>query len=197
MEITLSEWDAENGNNPDLNDYPYVSDGNTIVMQDRYGFAQGYPLHGPWTQTPIYMEETWNANTSGLNTCGQRFMVAKASAVGKEGSSVRMTWYEASGMKHSTYNSNGYLACAQYSEEPDQSDKGMWRLPTIRELQLISNMRLQKKLTAVDLFAENYWSATYNTDYNADGAWSMAFDFHLPGRSYRYNRYYVRCVRDL
>ena len=58
-------------------------------------------------------------------------------------------------------------------------------------------MRLQKKLTAVDLLAANYWSATYNTDYNADGAWSMGFDFNLPDNSYRSRRYYVRCVRDL
>ena len=201
MEITLSEWDAENGNKPDFGGhYPYVSDGNTIVMQDRYGFAQGYPLHGPWTRTPAHAERSFNLNNSGLNTCGQKFMVANANAKNKDGNLAAMTWYEAEGTTSTSYNPDGYSACSQYSEEPDQSDMGTWRLPTISELQVISDMRFQKKLTAVNLPAGKYWSATGYASNELRGcniqlgSTSTVSSF---GYDFKYDRCNVRCVRDL
>ncbi|WP_288488038.1 DUF1566 domain-containing protein [uncultured Alistipes sp.] len=196
MEITLSEWDAENGNNPDLGDhYPYVSDGNTIVMQDRYGFAQRYSLHAPWTQTPAHAEPAYGSNNSGLNTCGQKFMVAKAHAKNSEGNQASMTWYSASGLSNASYNPQGYSACPQYSEKPDQSDKGMWRLPTIRELRVISDMSAQGKLTALNLPAVSYWSATARS--TGSMVWYVNFSSNNAGNASFFNRYYVRCVRDL
>ena len=196
MEITLSEWDAENGNNPSLgNHYPYVSDGNTIVMQDRYGFALGYPLHAPWTQTPAHAEPGYGSNDSGLNTCGQKFMVAKAHAKNSEGNQASMTWYSASGLSNASYNPQGYSACPQYSEKPDQSDKGMWRLPTIRELKVISDMSAQGKLTALNLPAVSYWSATARS--TGSMVWFVNFSSNNTGNIGIFTRYYVRCVRDL
>ena len=196
MEITLSEWDAENGNNPSLgNHYPYVSDGNTIVMQDRYGFAQGYPLHAPWTQTPAHAEPAYGSNNSGLNTCGQKFMVAKVNAKNSEGNQVSMTWYSASGLSNASYTPPGHSACPQYSEKPDQSDKGMWRLPTIRELKVISDMSAQGKLTALNLPAVSYWSATARS--TGTTVWYVNFSSNNTGNASFFDCYYVRCVRDL
>ena len=197
MEITLSEWDAENGNKPDFGSHcPYVSDGNTIVMQDRYGFAQGYPLHGPWTRTPAHAEGGGSYNRSGLNTCGQKFMVASANAKNKDCNLAVMTWYEAEGTTSTSYNPDGYSACSQYSEEPDQSDMGTWRLPTIRELMVISSMRLQGKLTAVNLPAGIYWSAAGYESYELRG-WGSSFSSNSTGAYFKSDRYNVRCVRDL
>ncbi len=197
MEITLSEWDAANGNKPDFDGhYPYVSDGNTIVMQDRYGFAQGYSLHGPWTRTPAHMEGGSTYNRSGLNTCGQKFIVASANAKNKDGNLAAMTWYEAEGTTSTSYNPDGYSACSQYSEEPDQSDMGTWRLPTIRELMVISSMRLQGELTAVNLPAGIYWSAAGYESYEFRG-WGISFSSNSTGAYFKYDRYNVRCVRDL
>ena len=143
--------------------YPYGIIGNTIVVVDVYGNADPvlYPTHEPWTVTPAHAEKDWDANDSGLNTCSQMFMVAKADAKGKGGSATSITWYEASGTTHATYNPNGYSACAQYSEASDQSDKGTWRLPTVRELRLIYDMKAELAVVIPNL---NYLSVTEYDD---------------------------------
>ena len=177
--------------------YPYGINGNTIVVVDAYGTADPvlYPTHEPWTVTPSHAEKTGNANDSGLNTCSQKFMVAKADAKGKGGSATSITWYEASGRTDATNNPNGYSACAQYSEASDQSDKGTWRLPTQRELILIYDMQAE---LAVVIPTKKYWSAT---EYSASKNMAFCVYFssgtaNIPnGWSMKDNR--VRCVRDL
>ena len=143
-----------------VNSYPYVIKGNTIVVKDSYAQADpdAYPTHEPWSVTPAHTESAWDANASGYNTVGEMFQVANVNAVGKDGSSATMTWYEASGTTDATYNSAGYSACAQYSEAADQSDRGSWRLPTIRELKLIY---AQGRQLVSNLYSLGYyWSAT-------------------------------------
>ena len=122
-------------------------------------------------------------------------MVAKADAKNRAGTQTSMTWFEAWGMTDATYNPKGYSACPQYSEEPDQSDMGTWRLPTIRELKVISDMSVQKKLTAVNLPAVRYWAATFRTD--GDLVWFVDFRYNSASHLAKYDRFYVRCVRDL
>ena len=198
--VTLSEW-ADGG---ELNnDYPKVIGGNTIILFDQIGAADPaqYPSHEPWTTTPIHLEVQWNTNASGLNTVSEKFRVASQDAVGKDGSSSeQMTWYEAAGKTHSTYNPDGYSACREYYEETDQSDKGLWRLPTVRELRLISDKKSMLTATNMppddsDTYAYAYATATIRqTDF-------LAWHVVLKGGNTNYAQMYwsksVRCVRDL
>lgn len=136
--ITISDW-ATAGQ---LNNYPKVVNGNAIVVADDLGSAAPatYPTHEPWLTTQTSEESRWDKNQSGTNTFGKVFQVAKANAKGKDGTSDQMTWYEASGETNNTANPDGYSACSSYSEEIDESDLNTWRLPSIRELNLMNTM---------------------------------------------------------
>ena len=144
--------------------YPYVIDGNTIVFKDNYGHADPdiYPIHGKWTETPAHTESAWDANESGHNTVAGSFRIAKANAVNVNGSSVKMTWYEASGTQDATYNPTGYSACSEYSETDDQSDRGTWRMPTVREMNAIKDKtsELTENELSLNSFNIVYWTAT-------------------------------------
>ena len=191
-EITVTiddEWTENNRNNPDFCMGPSVIDGKIIVNSNKYGYFMD--CHGPWASTPQHAESAWNANASGFNTVGERFEVATSNAVGKDGSSETMKWYEASGTTDASYNLNGYSACASYS----QDGKTGWRLPTIRELRAIYDNKAQ--LTSANLPSSyNYWSAT-EIRSDSDNAWNVSFTGGLTSYYIKSNNYRVRCVRDL
>ncbi len=148
--------------------YPYVRGGNTIVFRDGNGYASGYVYHGPWTFTPTHTESSdWQGNASGLNTVSASFEVAS----GDCGGSRTYTYAEA------------LTAC-----------DGLWRLPTIRELAVMADMR--GELTVGGISAEsNYWSATARNGSNSYAC--KLIKGNKPGwnGTGSYNR--VRCVRDL
>ena len=184
--------------------YPYIINGNTFVFKDKFGAADPaqYPTHEPWTVTPAHSEMEWIDNASGLNTYGEKLKVAFQDAVGKDGSSETMIWYEASGETEPTYNPDGYSACREYYEETDRSDKGLWRLPTIAELKLIFgklNSINENDLTAVNepSFGYHYWAAT-ESGKNSNSAWCV---YHTNSVTFAANKWRgndcVRCVRDL
>ncbi len=157
---------------------------------------ENYPLHKPWTVTPAHEEAAWDANVSGYNTVGEKFRVATSNAKGKDGSSQTMTWFEASGTTDATYNPDGYSACAQYSEAADQSDKGSWRLPTIRELKLIYDFRF-KFTNNFPLLSYFNWSATKDNRSNST-VWLIDFSsYDDVTASSKSSTYVVRCIRDL
>ena len=187
--LTISDWTTGG----ELNSGPGVINGNTVVCAGAFGESD-YPLHEVWTVTPAHEDAAGNANVSGYNTVGEKFRVASSDAKGRDGSSTDMTWYEASGTTDATSNPDGYSACAEYSEEADQSDKGLWRLPTIRELLLMR--ALHSELTAVTEFEKYpYWSAT-KQQYDDKYIWEWSnyqYSGEIktgPGRSDNY----VRCV---
>ena len=193
---TIAEW-TDGGEGTTWEAYPRVENGNTIVLRDIFGSAEDrYPIHHkPWVATPAHGEAAWDANVSGYNTVGEKFRVALSNAKGKDGSSLMMTWFEASGTTDATYNSDGYSACAQYSEETNQSDKGLWRLPTIRELKLIYVYR--NSIANSFITGRGYYSATRKSDSN-NYAW---YDYFSYSSDTVYtcpadDRHYVRCVRD-
>lgn len=192
----IAEWTAGGTGKTGNLTYPYVADGNTIVIKDLSGEADKnrYPIHKPWSVTPSHAEANPGANASGLNTYGAKFRVAKADAVGKTGSSVTMTWYEATGTTDATYNPDGYSACARYSEETDRSDQGLWRLPTIQELMLIHDKK--RDLSSACLMTQNnYWAATEVAGTSGEANtifWEVGnVIYHGKGQGYS-----VRCVRE-
>lgn len=178
-------------------DYPKVLDGNTIVVRELAGRADpaAYPTHEAWTTAPAHTESAWDANESGYNTVGKKFRVAKANAVGKDGSSKVMTYWEIIGAYHPTDNPDRYSSCAQYSEATDQSDKGSWRVPTVREVKLIYSQR--GKLNSVDfLSGVTYWSVSGDSS-DIDKIWAMNFAGSSPASVGRSTTCFLRCVRDL
>ena len=193
-EGTVPEWGS--GGETQTGSYPYVLDGTTIVLKDLSGQADGavYPLHLPWNKTFRHVETQWDSNVSGYNLFGSAFRVAASDAAGKSGTSPAMSWYEAAGVWSGDANPEVYDACGSYSEERDESDKGTWRLPSMRELKLIYDRR--SELTGVARLSEScYWSAT--ADGN-DRAWSMIAYLGLT-EAYPYSEMrnnHVRCIRD-
>lgn len=179
-DITLSvdSWTEETGNNPEFEDatYPYVVNGNTAVMQDRYGCTVKYPLHGPWTITPIHAESDVSSNDSGINTVSEKFEVASVNA------RTQSTW------------ANAKTACQNYSQASGAA--GTWRLPTIQELKLICI--LQKKLTACNQLSSSgyYWAATESRKISGN-AWVLYSDGAMSSQSKTSSQGIVRCVRDL
>ena len=175
--------------------YPYITEGHTIVLKDEKGAADEalYPLHGSWYKTPAHAEKLWNANESGHNGLGERFRVAKADARGRDGSAMAFDWYEASGTVHETLNPIGWSACAFYSEEADENDLGLWRLPTEREMKLILDRK--GDLGRIGALTTNacYWAAA---GLDAHSAWVVDGGSTLPGSVATIHDARVRCVRD-
>ncbi|BCG54345.1 hypothetical protein AI2BBH_13910 [Alistipes indistinctus] len=157
---------------------PYVMGGNTIVVMDLMAMADPalYPVHEKWTTTPEHKEVGLTSNTSGYNTCGASFEVARNDV------KVNSMW------------PSPLTDCATYSQEP--GDEGTWRLPTCNELRLIYTMR--NSLGAIDGFTASngrYWSAT-QSQYNQ----GVRVDFtngEVRGNNSPNGTLPVRCVRDI
>ena len=146
-------------------------------MQDRYGSAEGYPIDIWFYRVQHYYEDAWDADTSGSNTVYKRFEVASADAV--VGTHKLHTWYQAVGRQPATYR-----ACGD----------GEWRLPTVRELKLIYDMRDQ--LASADLPTQGvYWAYTEFSSASTGSAWAVSFSSGNPSGETKTNTYRVRCVR--
>ena len=171
--------------------YPYVQDGRTIVCREGNNGVKSSLIHPNWTTTPEHDE-----SSSEYNLLAKRFEVASWDAR-KGDNSTSMTWYEACGVYDEKYNSNAYSACANYSQE-GSSDKGLWRLPTIRELRLIYALRNELDVHFYISNDLSYWSATGGSFLSLESVYSVAF---YNGRQQvwdkSYDSVYVRCVRDL
>ena len=93
-------------------------------------------------------------------------------------------------------NATANTGCSQY-QGPIGGEKGLWRLPTQRELQLIWIMHegLKKSGDFTSFYSGYYWSATEGTTTNS--AWAVYFNNGVTNSTNKTNTYYVRCVRDL
>ena len=186
--LSVKEW-TNNGWNADMGEpptYPYVMEGKYIVSWDMAGYS-GEPLHDNWTTTPAHAEGSSDANESGMNTVSARFEVAaedcnSTNAPGVTQSDRKYTWTDAQ------------LACAAYSQSGTSA--GQWRLPTLKELQLIcsKNSELTGSLTSYS----SYWATTeYIADYYIYGAWNVYTNTGSAYSDAKSTSYYVRCVRDI
>lgn len=171
--VTIADWVTDG----ELNTYPKVINGNTIVVSDDLGEAdpKRYPTHEAWTATPAHAEDAWDSNASGLNTCSRKFEVASKRAP------ASTTWQ------------NAQINCKAYSQASD--DAGTWRLPTIRELGLIYSKI--GDLTAVsDIGTGYYWAAT-EAVFVSDDAWELRLDTGGRTKYSKNANNSVRCIRDL
>ena len=193
---SVAAW-TDGGEGATGQEYPYVADGHTIVCRDLSGQADPvlYPEHENWQETPSHSEPSWDGYISGFNCVSRRFRVARADAADKEGLTGGMTWYEAAGVIDATANPEGYAACAVYSELEGEADKGQWRLPTVRELNAISDMRSALTAAVPTAFTGEFWTATGVRDNSAQ-AWAMGFPSANRYKGTRSAAKRVRCVRD-
>lgn len=175
---SIASW-TDGGNALNVKDaYPYISNGNTIVIQDISGQADldTYPTHERWTTTPVHAETKWDNNNSGLNVYGKAFEVAKADAISS-----------------STWN-NAVTACASYKQSSDDADT--WRLPTVRELKLIYDKK--SELTSANLPSTSYYWAATGAGSTGSAAWYVYFaDGKTGSTNHSYSSGRARCVRDI
>ena len=165
IRLLVDSW-SKNNDTYSFGSYPYVDNGTIIVMQDRCGSASGYTFHGAWSVTPTHAESEATNNDSGLNTVSSRFEVSYDGT-------YRMTWGDAVTNK-----------C-----------KDGWRLPTVRELGVIRDMRGSLRVDYA--FNDNYfWTATEDEDNTY--VWAQQVDGSGSRGVYSKDRLFaVCCVRDL
>ena len=176
----IAEWtDGGETASGEFSMYPYVQEGKIVVLRDEVGSADpdSYSFHQPWTTTPAHRESSWNANVSGYNTYAERFEVAAADMPNRYGNSVN---------------------CSAYSQA--SGDAGTWRVPTVKELQLIVNLFRAGKLPGVAMVVASgdvcYWSATVDAN---DGSRTWAVkpsNYGIQNRA-NGNQFPTRCIRDI
>lgn len=171
--------------------YPRVENGNTIISRDAAGgikvaallteAQKKYLIDKGGVAPKLYYEN------SEYNRVSAKFQVAPDS---RDLPTLKVNWLEAT-----TY-------CRGYSINADKSDQQSWRLPTIRELMLISIFK--ESLTNcgdITTMTSEVWSGTsqINPKPNSNDPYACYVEFGLGvnrGTS-QSDGYYVRCVRDL
>lgn len=177
--LTAGKWEEVNVN-VELGEYPYVRNGKYIVSKDLLGYS-GEPLHENWSPalTPNHIESSESNRVSAILEIAEQTTEQETT-----------NWYEAAGIFDDTHNSNRTSLCPEG-----------WRLPTIKELELIysQNDRLSSefRLTSDAM----YWSSTTSND-NPDFAhiFEVAIDADRQANKHKTDNgvsYKVRCVRDI
>lgn len=205
--ISVEDWAENSGNNPNFEGtYPYVVNDWTLVVADAFGATSGMSYHSPWTTTPQHAESNCKENTSGLNTCSMKFQVAKNDAADPETSETGpMNGYLATGTYNSTFNKTRKSACFSYYEQPDKSDIGQWRLPTICEFRFFADtaVNINNRFRLDRSETSYYWTSTAAA--YEDGPWGWLAGYYKSSKGYVLLKwtYYklstlgiVRCIRD-
>lgn len=148
-------------------DYPYVQDGKYIVSRDEEGTTGG--LHGNWSGTLLTLLPPTHTDADAMNTVPSKLEVA-------------------SGDKTNVSYNASYDYCTTYSQ-----DGGGWRLPTIKELQMI--YRLKSNLTNTPGYP-NYWSSTLSSANSSKG-WYLNNNNGTVIEQVLTAQYSARCVRDV
>ena len=173
IKVTPADWrtpagevDVEVGN-----EYPYIKDGKYIISGDLLG-STGETFHDKWTATEVNTDET---------CVSAAFEIAESDATVDESSEVN--WYIATGTHDEIYNPDTKNACPEG-----------WRLPTIKELELIEtfNARLTHPLTE----NSGYWSATESAEDDGQ-AHILENNGGLDRQTTKSTVGKVRCVRDI
>ena len=160
---TSPGWsDVKNGRVARRNIYTYEN-------YESYPNFIGYQ-HPKWTITPKHAEANKSTNVSQYNIIGYAFEVAK-------------------------YKSNGVLwsmaeeYCKTYFQT--MNDKGKWRLPTAREVDLIVANAANLQNASIDVASEVLWTATEDANDN-----NRAFTGANSASRAKNNMLGIRCVKD-
>lgn len=171
---------------------PYVEAASNIINNTQFNTESLQQTHIGYP-TPIHL------NTDAANkTISPRFVVAQADCrVNGTSGSTLMNWTEASSWTSAsaTSNATGTLAspatgCHAYSE--GAYGAGTWRLPTMREMEVIYLMRAE---LPYPLNATQYWTATVNS--SASYAYLLNGPNYTNGTNLKTITLNVRCIHDL
>lgn len=170
---------------------PYVEPASSIINNSGFKAAsiRTVPVTRP---TPQHL------SIEPLNTTfPERFVVAKADH-------TPTTWAQACGW-NTTANSSSSGAtaaivptgCAAYFEVGVNAIPGKWRLPTQREMNLITICRFELNavagFTPINL-AGHYWTSS---QVNANSGWAMSMEVSAMSVRSKTLSLWVRCIRDL
>lgn len=177
---------------------PYVETSSLIINNTKFNAAgvRTAPLSIP---TPA---QGYNSTTN--TKLPKRMQVAKVDCKlsGTTGAST-MTWAEAVGWTtvanstSTTVAASPATGCNAYSENPDASDKGTWRIPTQKELYIIllMNPELAANSSYTPLQINQYWMST---PFGSGAAWYMlVYNYMFGPSSGKTALYYVRCIKEL
>lgn len=161
--------------------YTYVRNGREIVSQDEYGTTGG-TFHPNWTAAT--MPEHYRDDPE--DAIAARFEVAK------EYSTNGGNWF---------FRNEAVAYCAAYSEQANQSDKGKWRLPTLKEGILMWQFRAQQTAAGMDAYPEKlemYVASKIINNHSTNVGWGIAYAGSNGGMQiFQLNAGEARCVRDL
>ncbi|HIS33490.1 MAG TPA: DUF1566 domain-containing protein [Candidatus Avirikenella pullistercoris] len=138
---------------------------------------------------------TFNEN-SPYNKVSPKFAVAAADA------SPENTGIAYNDAERKEYNwENAYNACKSYTDKPGTVSSGKWRVPTVKELQIIYSTMANifetvGEFANGDKYKGTYWSAVEMAGFET-GAWSVWMENGEAGDGIKEENRRVRCVRDL
>lgn len=175
---------------PDKDRYPYEAADRVIVSRDENGGVLESALLTTeqinyLNNTDPTLEENWYSTLDPINHVSPKFQVA-------ENNTKSVPWNQT------------YQQCAEYyeGEESDpNTGKGKWRLPTHRELMLISVMSYEKNTLISLNQTHTLWCSTHEEELQT-GDWTArawckeTFQYWITSRGTT-ERKYVRCIRDI
>ena len=171
IEVKPAEWrNPAKGVDVEIGgEYPYVKDGKYIISRDLLGSVGDGNFHEAWTSTTVNTDET---------SVSAAFEVAETDAM------VDVNWYVAAGQRDETANPDTENACPEG-----------WRLPTIKELELIQAQAADLSVNPLD---ENtgYWSSTESLE-KEDHAYILEVNIDEGRQASKTVVGRVRCVRDI
>ncbi len=136
-------------------------------------------------------EEYWFDENSPYNRLSPKFAVAVADA-SPENTGIA---YDDAEEKGYTWE-HAYDACKAYTNVPGAVPSGKWRVPTVKELQLISQIPELMNQFQLENYQDAYWSSVTMSGSDGEGPWLVwllqgQFENGHGGIAK------VRCIRDL